>query len=75
VVKIRLPRFGQTYCIVGGIQCKNLLRYTDKIESVDLTKYWYDYHVISKAYLSSVIVTDIFTHNMAAKTSWHRDVS
>jgi len=35
----------------------------------------YDHYLVNRAYLSDITVADIsegFTHNMAAKTSWHR---
>jgi len=52
---------------------EDLLRYSNKIESIDLRQCPYDH--AKKAYLSGITVRNIyesFTHKMAAKASWHR---
>jgi len=54
---------------------EDLLRYSNKIESIVLRQCPYDHWLTNKAYLSGITVRNIyesFTHKMAEKTSWHR---
>ena len=65
------------YNMVSFVECrgKDLLCYSNKIDSVGLRKWPYDHWLIKKVYLSDIIVTNIspsFTHKMVTKTSCHR---
>ena len=55
---------------------EDLSCYLNKIQSVGLQNCPYDHYLANKAYFSDITVEYIyesFTHEMAAKASWHRN--
>ena len=61
-------------CGVKELRGAELSCYLNNIRSVGLRKCLYDHYLANKAYFSGITVKNIresFTHNMAAKASWH----
>jgi len=75
VIMIRSPFCGYNTTLSVELNGKDLLCYSNKIESASLRKCPYDPWLTNKAYLSAVTVTNFsqsYTYKMVAKVNWHR---
>jgi len=66
--------YNTAYCV--ELMAEDFSCYLNNIQSAGLWKCLYDHLLVNKAYYSNISVKKTlitFTHNMAAKASWHRN--